>query len=48
MMMKILAKLKQVHPNGGTKCRWSRLKLVTFDKSLAITRKRRSSQALST
>jgi len=34
--------------NGGAKCRWGRLKLATFDKSLAITRKHRSSQVYHT
>jgi len=31
-MLKISAKLKWGHPNGGTKCGWDRLKLATFDK----------------
>jgi len=30
LLPKILAKLKQGHPNGGAKCRWGRLKLATF------------------
>jgi len=29
-----------VTPSGGVKCRWSRLKSATFDKQLAICRKR--------
>jgi len=29
-----------VTPYGGTKCRWGGLKSVTFDKYLAISRKR--------
>jgi len=37
----------EVTPNGCIKCRWDRLKLATFNKYLAITRKRRPSQALS-
>jgi len=30
--LKISAKLKRGHPNGGAKCRWSRITLATFDK----------------
>ena len=51
LMPKILAKLKwgiMVTPNGGAKCRWARFNLATFDKPLAITRKRRPLQVLST
>ena len=29
-----------ITPYGGDKCRWGRLKLVTFDEKRAITRKR--------
>ena len=37
-----------VTPNGGAAYRWGRLKLATFEKQFAITRKRRPSQASST
>jgi len=45
LLPKISAKFKRGHPNGGAKCSWGRLKSATFDKLLAITRKRRTSQA---
>ena len=32
LMPKISAKFEWGHPTGDTKCRWSRLKLATFDK----------------
>jgi len=39
LMPKIIAKFEQDHPLRGDKCRWGGLKLVTFDKKRAITRK---------